>query len=114
MTIPLTIIDLRFGNILSGRIQVEGASHKHLQWSWWSQLFFLTALSAPESASLRTRTWLPKFHRTKYSQYSNNQPLLGKVWYNAFMSHHHDILRKGKAHMIQWSFTTQFTFFTEI
>jgi hypothetical protein len=36
--------------------------------------------------------------KKKYSQYYNNQPLLGKNWYNAsFMVRHHEILRRGKA-----------------
>jgi hypothetical protein len=35
--------------------------------------------------------------KKKYSQYSNNQPLLGKAGHNTFMSRHHDILRKGEA-----------------
>jgi hypothetical protein len=35
--------------------------------------------------------------KKKYSHYYDDRPLLGKGWYNAFMSRHHDILRKGKA-----------------
>ena len=35
--------------------------------------------------------------KKKYSQYQENQPLLGKAWYNNFMSHHQDILQKDKA-----------------
>jgi hypothetical protein len=35
--------------------------------------------------------------KKKYSQYHNNQPLLGKNWYKTFMLCHYDIIWKGKA-----------------
>ena len=35
--------------------------------------------------------------KKKHSRHSDNQPLLGKNWYNGFMQRHKDILRKGRA-----------------
>jgi hypothetical protein len=35
--------------------------------------------------------------KKKFSQYHDNQPLLGKGWYDNFMMQNQDVLRKGRA-----------------